>query len=97
MTAAPALTTKQVSFLRSRAHEMAPLLTLGKQGLSESFKRELDQALSRQELVKVRLAKLVEADPQALAAELRAALVQKVGRMVVYYRPAEQPILRLPT
>lgn len=92
-----ALSTKQVAFLRSRAHEMAPLLTLGKQGASETFRRELDQALSRQELVKVRLAKLVEADPQQLAEELQATLVQRIGRTAVFYRPAAEPILRLPT
>lgn len=91
-----ALTTKQIAWLRSRAHELAPLLSVGKQGVSETFKRELDQALTRQELVKVRLHKLVEVDPAALAAELRATLVQEIGRMAVFYRTAPEPILKLP-
>lgn len=94
---APALNPKQLAWLRSRAHELGPLLTLGKQGASDAFKKELDAALARQELVKVRLVKSTEVEPAALAAELGAALVQEIGRMAVFYRQAEEPILRLPS
>jgi len=90
------LTTKQVAFLRSKAHALGPLLHVGKEGVGEGLRRELDQALARQELVKVRLGRYVAADLAGLADALGAALVQRVGRMAVFYRPADEPILELP-
>lgn len=96
MAAPPALTTKQVSFLRSRAHKLEPQVKLGKAGDTEGLRKELNLALNRFELVKVRMGKHVEVDPQALAGELGAAVVQKLGHVVVLYRPAKEPKLELP-
>lgn len=96
MAELPKLTTKQVSFLRSRAHRLEPQLKLGKQGGTEGLRKELDIALARHELVKVRLGKLIEVDAEALATELKAAIVQKLGHVVVMYRPATEPKLALP-
>lgn len=96
MAELPKLTTKQVSFLRSRAHGLEPQVKLGKQGGTDGLRKELDLALARHELVKVRMGKLVEVDTEALANELRAAIVQKLGHVVVMYRPAAEPKLALP-
>ena len=90
------LTKKQLSWLRSQAHPLAPLLQLGKAGISEAFVEQLTDALERQELVKVRLGKLVEVDPQEIAARVDAQLIQKVGRMLVYFRRSTEPKLELP-
>ncbi|MBX3468556.1 MAG: YhbY family RNA-binding protein [Planctomycetes bacterium] len=92
----PHLNTKQVSFLRSRAHGLEPQLKLGKHGGTEGLRRELEQALDRHELVKLRLGKFVEVDVEALSGELGAALVQKLGHVAVLYRPADPPRLKLP-
>ena len=92
----PALTTKQVSFLRSRAHKLDAQVKLGKAGDTDGLRRELALALERYELVKVRMGKHVEVDAAALAGELGAAIVQKLGHVVVLYRPAKEPKLELP-
>ncbi len=96
MAEPPRLSTKQVSFLRSRAHALEPQVKLGKQGDSEGLRKELDRALAQHELVKVRMGKFVELDVQAIAGELGAALVQKLGHTAVLYRPAPEPKLDLP-
>lgn len=96
MAEPPHLTTKQVSFLRSRAHSLEPQVKLGKQGDTDGLRKELDRALSQYELVKVRMGKFVEIDVAAVAAELGAALVQKLGHTAVLYRPADEPKLDLP-
>lgn len=96
MADAPRLSTKQVSFLRSRAHTLEPQVKLGKAGDTDGLRRELDLALARHELVKVRMGKHVAIDVDALAADLRAALVQKLGHVIVLYRPADEPKLELP-
>jgi RNA-binding protein len=90
------LTKKQLSWLRSQAHPLAPLLQLGKQGANEGFLKQLEEGLERQELVKIRVGKLVDVDMQALAAQVNAVLVQKVGRMAVFFRRAQEPKLELP-
>ncbi|MCO5169435.1 MAG: YhbY family RNA-binding protein [Planctomycetes bacterium] len=92
----PRLTTKQVSFLRSRAHGLEPQLKLGKHGDTAGLRKELEQALVRHELVKLRLGKFVEVDVEVVADEVGAALVQKLGHVAVLYRPAEPPRLKLP-
>lgn len=90
------LTKQQLSWLRSQAHGLAPLLQIGKAGVSDAFVEQLEEALERQELVKVRVGKLVEIDGPAVAERVRATLVQKVGRMLVFFRRAAEPKLELP-
>ena len=90
------LTKKQLSFLRSKAHPLDARLKLGKNGASEGFRRELIDLLAKDELVKVRLGKLVQVDLGALASDLGAALVQTVGRNAVFYKPSAEPVLKLP-
>lgn len=91
-----ALSGKQLRYLRSRAHELEPRLSLGKQGLSDTFRSELEAILNEQELVKLRVGKRVEIDLKEMAASFGAVLVQKVGRTFVLYRPASEPVIQLP-
>jgi RNA-binding protein len=93
---APRLTTKQVAFLRSKAHSLDPQVKVGKQGDTEALRKELDLALTRHELVKVRLGKFVSLDVATVAAGLGAHVVQELGHTAVLYRPADEPKLRLP-
>jgi RNA-binding protein len=97
MAETPKLSTKQVSFLRSKAQRLEPHLKLGKHGESDTFKKELELALTRHELVKVRMGKLVEVDVDALATTMGAAVVTRLGNVAVLYRPAATPKLELPT
>lgn len=91
-----ALTPAQLSFLRSRAHPLEPNVQLGKAGVTEGFLRVLDEALKKDELIKVRLGRRVEVDLQEVAAKVKSALVHKVGRIVVLYRPFAEPQIVLP-
>lgn len=90
------LTNKQRAFLRSRAHSLEPRLKLGKAGAGDGFRKELEEALSREELVKVRLGRYVSVDLDELAETLGAVLVGQVGRNAVFFRPAAEPKLILP-
>ena len=91
------LSTKQVAFLRSRAHPLQPSLQLGKRGANDGFRRELEQLLASEELVKIKLGRRVEVDVVAsLAGELGATLGHHVGRTAVLYRAADEPKLKIP-
>ncbi len=91
------LTTKQIRFLRSRAHPLKCTLQLGKRGVNEGFQRELEVSLAADELVKIKLGRRVDVDLEAVCKELGAVLVHQVGRTVVLYRAAPEPTLKLPS
>jgi RNA-binding protein len=85
--------------LRSIAHRLKPIVTVAQNGLSDSVAREIDQALSRHELIKV---KIVVGDRELrreIATEIsnqsRAELVQSIGNVIVLYRAAREPDPRL--
>lgn len=85
--------------LRSIAHRLKPIVTVAQNGLSDSVTREIDQALSRHELIKV---KIVVGDRELrreIATEIsnqsRAELVQSIGNVIVLYRAAREPDPRL--
>ena len=91
----------RLKFLRRRAHALRPVVMLGRHGLTEAVARELDGALERHELVKVRLA---AADAPARAAQLTAladgsgaAVVQRIGHTATLYRRNRRhPVIELP-
>lgn len=87
----PVLTGKQKKFLKALAHNLSPLVQVGKEGLSASLIEATDQELLRRELIKVKLGKNsgVEKDDAgiSLAESTGSALVQVIGKTLVLYRP----------
>jgi RNA-binding protein len=96
-----ALTSKQRQFLRRLAHNLSPLVRIGKAGLTGGVVGEASSALQAHELIKVRID--VEDRAQRrdvighLVADTGAHLVGSVGKMAVLYRAREDdPGIRLP-
>ncbi|GAB4216635.1 MAG: YhbY family RNA-binding protein [Sandaracinaceae bacterium] len=84
------LTGKQSRHLRALAHELEPVVLVGKEGASEGVITAVDQALSDHELVKVRLPDLPREEREAMAAQLAegasASLAGTIGRIAILYR-----------
>jgi putative YhbY family RNA-binding protein len=88
---AVALTSRERSHLKARAHALEPVVHVGKTGLTDKVAAELDRSLTAHELIKVR----VEADDrharaelcEAICARADAAEVQRVGKVLVLWRP----------
>lgn len=95
-----ALTNKQRSFLKSKAHSLHPVVLLGEAGLTKEVSAAADEALAHHELIKIRFQQGDREERRAFARRLceqtGAELVQEIGRMAVLYRPAEEPQIRLP-
>ena len=76
--------------LRALAHSLRPVVMLGQNGLTEAVTREIDEALTRHELIKVKLAAEGKAECDAQAAALAegsdSLLVQRIGHVAVLYR-----------
>lgn len=85
------LTGKQKAYLRGLGNTMEPIIQLGKGGIGDTVLRQTDEALTARELVKGRVLKNCELEPDAAAGELAAAtsaeMVQLVGRVFLLYRP----------
>lgn len=88
------ITGKQRSYLKSLAHELDPLFQLGKQGITENFVVQLDEALETKELIKVKILQNCDLDAtlvaNQLSEELGAEFVQSIGSKFVIYRPSKK-------
>lgn len=97
--AAP-LDGKQLRHLRALAHDLKPIVQVGKNGVTDAVIKELDQALLAHELVKVKIggeSPADGADLDARLAELSATFVGQVGNVaIVYRRHPEKPRIELP-
>ncbi len=95
------ITSKQRSYLKKLAHELDPVVYIGKSDLTENVIKEMDVLLEARELIKVKIQEgsLLEAKDTANEAAdiLGAEYVQAIGRrFVLYRRSKENPQIELP-
>ncbi len=94
------LTVEQRKYLKSQAHALKPVVMIGSQGLSEAVIKETECALAAHELIKIRVLgddrETREAHLAQLCELLSAAPVLHIGKLLLIYRPAKIPKLRLP-
>lgn len=95
------LTSKQKQFLKGLAHPLAPIVRVGRGGVSDSVVAETKKSLEAHELIKVR----IDADDSALRKELAAKLASSsdsqiagmIGKTLILYREREEkPSIKLP-
>ena len=96
-----ALTAKQRQFLKGLAHGLAPIVRIGKGGVSDSVVNETKKSLAAHELIKVRIEVDDGDERRALADKLAAAadahLAGSVGKIAILYRARdEKPAIKLP-
>jgi len=86
------LSSAQRRELRAQAHNLNPVVSIAENGLTEAVLKEIEVNLQAHELIKIRvygdsrdnrLAYL-----EQICAELGAAAVQHIGKLLVVYRPA---------
>jgi RNA-binding protein len=86
-----ALTSRQRATLKARAHPLEPIVQIGQSGVQDSVVAAVDTALTAHELIKVKIND-AERDERAeiadtLSERTGAAIVQRVGKVVVLWRP----------
>jgi RNA-binding protein len=92
------LTGAQKTFLRGHGQLLAPVLKVGKGGLTPAFYAELRRALASQELVKLRFLG-AERDERPkwcakIAEEGQCVCVGAVGHTALFFRQNPDPALR---
>ncbi len=84
------LSSKDRAALRGEAHHLTVTVHVGHQGLTDTLKQSLDDALRTRELVKLSFTKGASVDAKEgandLARELGADVVQVIGRTATLYR-----------
>jgi len=94
------LTNKQKQFLKSKAHDLKPVILLGGNGLTEGVVAEIDNALNHHELIKIKVPgedreqKVLIMD--AIIRETKAQKVQVIGKTLVLFRQTEDKKIQLP-
>src|ERR1043165_3015688 len=85
------LTPAQRKVHRSEAHHLDPIVMIGGDGLTPAVTKEIDAALKAHGLIKVRVFSddraAREGMLQILAADLDAAPIQHIGKLLVLWRP----------
>lgn len=83
------LTPSQRRFLRGLTHHINPVVMVGDKGLTDNVLAEIEQALLRHELIKVklRLGRRERRDmAQEIARQFQADLVHAIGQVACFYR-----------
>lgn len=96
-----ALSSSQTRYLRTLAHDLSPVILLGAKGATEAVVKELDVALGRHELVKVKLSGGDKDERQkqidVLCEGTGAEIIHQIGHVVVLFRRnVDQPKIALP-
>ena len=93
------MTPKQRKHLKAQAHHRKPVVQIGHAGITAAVIKEIELALGRHELIKIRLPAVEREARTAMLGNIcestAAAAVQEIGRMAVIYRRAEMPRLNL--
>lgn len=88
------LTTGQRQHLRRLAHDLRPLIQIGKQGVTPGALHSIDEALGANELIKIKFADFQDEKTelsQTIADETGSELVGIVGNVATLYRVNPDP------
>lgn len=84
------ITTKQRSNLRRMAHNLTPVVIVGKEGVTEQVLKSINDVLEARELIKIRLLNNCSLTTREVSTKVCEALdaegVQCIGSIVVVYK-----------
>lgn len=88
------LNSRQRAQLRSLANQMETIFQVGKSGVGDMIKKQVDEALEARELIKLRCLESSPETPREAAEEIAAAVgadvVQVIGSRFVLYRESKE-------
>jgi len=85
------LTAKERARLKALAHALEPNVSVGNAGLTKAVIAEVERALAKRELIKVKIQvddrELRKQIGDEIGAATDAAVVHRVGKIVILFRP----------
>ena len=84
------LTSKQRAKLRSQANDMETILQVGKEGIGDTLIKQVDDALTAREMIKIRVLNNQELSSREIADQIsekvECDVVQVIGTRIVLFR-----------
>ena len=84
------ITSKQKSYLRSRANRLQPIFQIGKSGLTQPILKQIEEALEARELIKISVLQNCEQEKEEIADILNKEegmeIVQIIGKTIIIYK-----------
>lgn len=94
------LSKTQLKHLKALSHKLKPVVIVGSAGLTDAVLDEIDSSIEHHELLKVRLnasdREVRQSMMEKIMKSAHAVLVNSIGHVAVFYRPASTPKLKLP-
>jgi putative YhbY family RNA-binding protein len=89
-----ALTARERSHLKARAHALEPVVQAGTSGVTDTLVAEVDRALTAHELIKVKVNAADREQRVAIGDEIcartGATAVHRIGKVVILWRPCPE-------
>ena len=92
------LTSTQRKYLRGLAHHLKPHVQIGKNGLSDEVFASIDEALTANELIKIKFIEFKDSKKELIAeieTRLRAEQAGLIGNIVIIFRQNRDPEKRV--
>lgn len=84
------LNSKQRSYLRGLANRISPIFQIGKGGIEENLLKQIEDALTARELIKISILQNCDINPkeamEKICSSLKCEGVQIIGNKIVIYK-----------
>lgn len=95
------ITGKQRAYLRGLANNMDPIFQIGKNGIEDTFLKQLEEALEARELIKIKVLENSGLDTREASNEICEKIncegIQAIGsKIVLYKKSSKKPKIELP-
>lgn len=95
------ITGKQRAYLRSLAQKITPIFQIGKNGIEEAFLVQIEQALEKRELIKIKVLENSGMETREasdiICSKIGCEGIQAIGNKIVLYKESKNnPKIELP-
>jgi RNA-binding protein len=95
------LSGKQRAYLRGLANNMTPIFQIGKNGIEDTFLKQLEEALEARELIKIKVLEnsglITREASDEICKRIGCEGIQAIGNKIVLYKKSEKkPTIELP-
>lgn len=86
------LSSKERAYLKKLAHDLDPVVRIGKEGIDEDVLTSIAQVVKKRELIKVKIlqnsdVKLERELGNEIASKVGAVYVDSIGKILIFFKP----------
>ena len=88
------LTGKERAYLRRLANDLSPIFQIGKNGIEETFLKQVEEALEKRELIKIKVLENSGLETREasdyICSKVGAEGIQAIGSKIVLYKQSKK-------